>query len=119
MILTNPPFGGIEGRHIQANFPVPSSATELLFLQHIMKKLKPRDGARCGMGVPEGTLFRGGAFAEVKRDLLAQFNLHTVVSLPPGAFAPSSDVKTAPYFLRAPGANPGDLVLRTPTPRGP
>jgi type I restriction enzyme M protein len=53
--------------------------------------------------VPEGTLFRGGAFAEVKRDLLEQFNLHTVVSLPPGTFAPYSDVKTALIFFERPG----------------
>jgi len=102
VVLTNPPFGGKEGLHIQANFPVQAKATELLFLQHIMKKLKPRDGARCGMVVPEGTLFRGGAFADVKRDLLEQFNLHTVVSLPPGTFAPYSDVKTALLFFERP-----------------
>lgn len=103
VVLTNPPFGGTEGRHIQANFPVQATATELLFLQHIMKKLKPKDGARCGMVVPEGTLFRGGAFATVKQDLLEQFNLHTVVSLPPGTFAPYSDVKTALLFFERPG----------------
>ena len=103
VVLTNPPFGGTEGRHIQANFPVRSNATELLFVQHVMKKLKARDGARCGMVVPEGTLFRGGAFAEVKKQLLEQFTLHTVVSLPPGTFAPYSDVKTALIFFERPG----------------
>ena len=118
VILTNPPFGGTEGRHIQANFPVPSSATELLFLQHIMKKLKPRDGARCGMVVPEGTLFRGGAFAEVKRDLLEQFNLHTVVSLPPGTFAPYSDVKTALIFFERPGPTREVWYYELPLPEG-
>jgi type I restriction enzyme M protein len=118
VILTNPPFGGVEGRHIQANFPVPSSATELLFLQHIMKKLKPRDGARCGMVVPEGTLFRGGAFAEVKRDLLEQFNLHTVVSLPPGTFAPYSDVKTALIFFERPGPTREIWYYELPLPEG-
>lgn len=101
--LTNPPFGGVEGRHIQQNFPIQVQATELLFVQHIMRKLKPRDGARCGMVVPEGTLFRGGAFADVKRDLLEQFALHTIVSLPPGTFAPYSDVKTALLFFERPG----------------
>ena len=75
VIMTNPPFGGIEGRHIRANFPIPASATELLFLQHIMRKLNPRDGARCGMVVAEGTLFRGGSFAEVKKALLQEFHL--------------------------------------------
>ena len=55
------------------------------------------------MVVPEGTLFRGGAFATVKQELLEQFNLHTVVSLPPGTFAPYSDVKTALLFFERPG----------------
>jgi type I restriction enzyme M protein len=103
VIMTNPPFGGVEGRHIQQNFLIQVQATELLFVQHIMKKLKPRDGVRCGMVVPEGTLFRIGAFGDVKRDLLEQFNLHTIISLPPGTFAPYSDVKTALLFFERPG----------------
>jgi len=118
VVLTNPPFGGMEGRHIQANFPVQSSATELLFLQHIMKKLKPRDGARCGMVVPEGTLFRSDAFADVKRDLLEQFNLHTVISLPPGTFAPYSDVKTALFFFERPGPTTEIWYYELPLPEG-
>lgn len=118
VVLTNPPFGGTEGRHIQANFPVQATATELLFLQHIMKKLKPRDGARCGMVVPEGTLFRGGAFATVKQDLLEQFNLHTVVSLPPGTFAPYSDVKTALIFFERPGPTKEVWYYELPLPEG-
>jgi len=118
VVMTNPPFGGTEGRHIQQNFPVQAQATELLFLQHIMKKLKPRDGARCGMVVPEGTLFRGGAFAEVKRDLLEQFNLHTVVSLPPGTFSPYSDVKTALIFFERPGPTGEIWYYELPLPKG-
>jgi type I restriction enzyme M protein len=100
IILTNPPFGGTEGRHIQENFNVRANATELLFLQHIIKKLKQTPNARCAMVVPEGTLFRSGAFAEVKRDLLEQFHLFAIVSLPPGTFSPYSDVKTALLFFK-------------------
>jgi len=118
VIMTNPPFGGTEGRHIQQNFPVQAQATELLFIQHIMKKLRPRPGARCGMVVPEGTLFRGGAFAEVKRDLLEQFTLHTVVSLPPGTFAPYSDVKTALLFFERPGPTREVWYYELPIPKG-
>lgn len=118
IVLTNPPFGGKEGRHIQANFPVEATATELLFLQHIMKKLKPKDGARCGMVVPEGTLFRSGAFATVKKDLLEQFNLHTVVSLPPGTFSPYSDVKTALLFFERPGPTKEVWYYEMPLPKG-
>ncbi len=103
VILTNPPFGGTENLQIQQNFPVKSNATELLFLEHIMKKLKPRDGARCGVVVPEGTLFRGNAFADVKEELLTTFKLSMVVSLPQGTFAPYSDVKTALLFFERPG----------------
>jgi len=118
VVLTNPPFGGTEARQIQQNFPVQAQATELLFLQHIMKKLKPRKGARCGMVVPEGTLFRTGAFSEVKRDLLDQFNLHTVVSLPPGTFAPYSDVKTALLFFERPGLTQEVWYYELPLPEG-
>jgi type I restriction enzyme M protein len=116
VIVTNPPFGGTENRQIQTNFPVKANATELLFVQHIMKKLKPRDGARCGMVVPEGTLFRGGAFATVKQELLERFNLHTVVSLPPGTFAPYSDVKTALLFFERPGPTRETWYYELPLP---
>ncbi len=118
IVLTNPPFGGTEGSHIQQNFPIKSNATELLFLQHIMKKLKPRDGARCGMVLPEGTLFRAGAFAEVKKDLLDQFNLHTLISLPPGTFSPYSDVKTALIFFERPGPTREIWYYELPLPEG-
>ncbi|WP_340690620.1 class I SAM-dependent DNA methyltransferase [Hydrogenobacter thermophilus] len=118
VIMTNPPFGGKEGHHIQQNFPVQSQATELLFLQHIMKKLKPKAGARCGIVVPEGTLFRGGAFAEVKKTLLEEFNLHTIVSLPPGTFAPYSDVKTALIFFERPGPTKEIWYYELPLPEG-
>ncbi len=118
VVVTNPPFGGTEGRHVQANFPVQANATELLFLQHIMKKLKPYDGTRCGMVVPEGTLFRTGSFADVKEQLLEQFDLHTIVSLPPGTFAPYSDVKTALIFFERPGPTEAIWYYELPLPQG-
>jgi type I restriction enzyme M protein len=118
VILTNPPFGGTENQQIQENFPVQVNATELLFLQHIMKKLRPRAGARCGMVMPEGVLFRGGAFATVKKDLLEQFNLHTIVSLPPGAFAPYADVKTVLMFFERPGPTRAIWYYELPLPEG-
>jgi len=118
VVLTNPPFGGTENPQIQQNFPVKSNATELLFIEHIMKKLKPRDGARCGMVVPEGTLFRTGQFATVKAELLKDFNLHTVVSLPPGTFAPYSDVKTGLLFFERSGPTKEVLYYELPIPIG-
>jgi type I restriction enzyme M protein len=116
VVLTNPPFGGTENAQIQQNFPVKANATELLFIEHIMKKLKVHDGARCGMVVPEGTLFRGGAFATVKQELLETFNLFMVVSLPPGTFAPYSDVKTGLLFFERPGPTREVLYYEVPLP---
>ncbi|MBO8179740.1 MAG: SAM-dependent DNA methyltransferase [Archaeoglobus sp.] len=87
VILTNPPFGGKEGKHIRQNFPYPSSKTEILALQYVMRKLKK--GGRCGIVVPEGILFNTSekAFVNTKRDLLENYNVHTIISLPSGVFA--------------------------------
>ena len=98
VILTNPPFGGKESKQIQQNFPVQSQATELLFLQLIMRHLKPQ--GRCAMVVPEGVLFRGDAFAQVKRDLLESCDVRAIVSLPGGVFQPYSGVKTNLLFFQ-------------------
>lgn len=98
IILANPPFGGKEQAAIQTNFPVESNATELLFLQHIEKSLK-NDG-RAAVVVPEGVLFQtNAAYQAVKKKLLSDGNLHTVVSLPAGVFLPYSAVKTSVIFL--------------------
>lgn len=98
IILANPPFGGKEQALIQKNFPVESNATELLFLQHMEKCLKPN--GRAGIVVPEGVLFQtNAAYQEVKAKLLKECNLHTVVSLPAGVFLPYSAVKTSVIFF--------------------
>ncbi|AUT02872.1 restriction endonuclease subunit M [Nostoc sp. CENA543] len=116
IVLTNPPFGGKENAQIQENFPVKSNATELLAVEHIIKKLKLSSKARCGMVVPAGTLFRSGAFATVKQMLLNDFSLFLVVSLPPGAFAPYSDVKTALLFFERSRATKEVLYYEMPLP---
>lgn len=86
IILTNPPFGGVEGKEVLQSFPVRSSDTELLALYYVMKKLKA--GGKAGIVLPEGVLFRtGGVYTTVKKELLENFNLHTIISLPPGVFA--------------------------------
>ena len=85
VILTNPPFGGSVAEHLKDNLPVPTSSTELAALQYCMRKLKK--GGRCGIVLPEGVLFRGGAYKRVKMELLKEFNVHTIISLPPGTFA--------------------------------
>ena len=103
LIVANPPFGGKEKPQIQQNFPIPSNATELLFLQHFMKSLKK--GGQAAIVVPEGILFQtGSAFRNVKEELLANFNVHTILSLPAGVFLPYSGVKTNVLFFDRSGS---------------
>jgi len=103
IIIANPPFGGKEKPQIQQNFPVHANATELLFLQHFMKNL--RLGGKAAIIVPEGVLFQtNNAFAQVKKELLENFNLHTIVSLPAGVFLPYSGVKTNIIFFERRGS---------------
>jgi type I restriction enzyme M protein len=85
VILTNPPFGGKVAEHSRDNLPVRTSSTELAALQYCMRKLNK--GGRCGIVLPEGVLFRSGAYKRVKMELLNRFNVHTIISLPPGTFA--------------------------------
>ncbi|MDD3302701.1 MAG: N-6 DNA methylase [Candidatus Gracilibacteria bacterium] len=98
IILANPPFGGKEKDMIQQNFPIKTNATEMLFLQHIMKNLKL--GGKSSIIVPEGVLFNtGNAFQDIKKELLENFNLHSIISLPAGVFLPYSGVKTNVIFF--------------------
>jgi type I restriction enzyme M protein len=97
VILANPPYGGKMAQQLQTNFTVHSGATEVLFLQHIMKTLARR--GRAGVVVPEGVLFRGGPDLKVRQKLLAEFNVHTVLSLPAGVFLPYTGVKTNVIFF--------------------
>jgi type I restriction enzyme M protein len=104
VILTNPPFGGEEERKILVNFPPDKQTTEtaLLFLQLIMRKLHraPRKG-RAAVVVPNGTLFGDGVAARIKEELLREFNLHTIVRLPNGVFAPYASIPTNILFFKA------------------
>lgn len=98
IILANPPFGGKEKDQIQINFPIKTNATEMLFMQHFMKKLKT--WGKAAIVVPEWVLFNTwNAFQKIKSDLLERFNLHTIVSLPAWIFLPYSGVKTNIIFF--------------------
>jgi type I restriction enzyme M protein len=100
VILTNPPFGGKEGSEAQTNFAYKTSATTVLFLQHLIDNLKP--GGRCGVIVDEGVLFRTneGGFVQTKRKLLDDCDVWCIVSLPAGTFiGAGGGVKTNILFF--------------------
>lgn len=86
IILTNPPFGGQEHNSVQENYPIQTAATEGLALQYVMRHLKK--SGRCGIIMPEGKiLFSGGAFERIREEFLNKCNVHTIISLPQGAFS--------------------------------
>ncbi len=100
VILSNPPFGGKEGRDAQADFAFQTKATQILFLQHVIDNLN--DGGRCGIVLDEGVLFRTteDAFIRTKRKLLEECDLWCIVSLPGGAFSGAgAGVKTNLLFF--------------------
>ncbi len=100
VVLTNPPFGGKEGKEAQTNFDYKTNSTQVLFLQHVIRSL--REGGRCGIVLDEGLLFRTNqdAFVKTKRKLLDECELWCVVSLPAGVFtAAGAGVKTNLLFF--------------------
>ena len=97
IVLANPPFGGGERPEVQHNFPIRSSETAYLFLQHFIRKLKA--GGR-GAVVIKNTFLSNtdNASVELRRELLASCNLHTVLDCPGGTFQ-GAGVKTVVLFF--------------------
>jgi type I restriction enzyme M protein len=125
VIVTNPPFGGEEEKGIQDNFPEDrqTAETALLFLQLIMRKLHrnpTRAGrpARAAVVVPNGTLFADGVCARIKEELLRDFNLHTIVRLPNGVFAPYTNIPTNILFFDRSGQTHEVWYYEQPLPEG-
>jgi type I restriction enzyme M protein len=120
VILSNPPFGGEEEAGILSNFPDDrrTAETALLFLQLIMRRLKRKGKGRAAVVVPHGVLFGDGVAARIKADLLEKFNLHTVVRLPEGVFAPYTDIASNLLFFDTTGPT-GDIhYWEQPAPEG-
>lgn len=99
VIVTNPPFGGMEEDGIENNFPatVRTRETADLFLVLIIKLLKP--GGRGAVVLPDGTLFGEGVKTRIKEELLNECNLHTIVRLPNGVFNPYTGIRTNLLFF--------------------
>ncbi|HLQ52971.1 MAG TPA: class I SAM-dependent DNA methyltransferase [Streptosporangiaceae bacterium] len=118
VILTNPPFGGEEERSILANFPEKTRTAETawLFMQLVIRQLA--DGGRCGIVIPNGVLFADGVGARIKQDLLSSCNLHTVVRLPDGAFAPYTDIPSNLLFFAKTGRTKEVWFYEVPPPAG-
>lgn len=99
IVITNPPFGGREEDGIESNFPTAYRTKETadLFLILILRLLK--DTGRAALVLPDGTLFGEGVKTRIKEKLLTECNLHTIVRLPNGVFAPYTGIKTNILFF--------------------
>ena len=124
-ILTNPPFGGEEEAGIKSNFPddLQTSETALLFLQlhmRLLKRPEKNNGkpGRAAVVVPNGTLFGDGVCARIKERLLKEFNLHTIVRLPNGVFAPYTGIPTNLLFFDRSGPTKTVWFYEIPLPEG-
>jgi type I restriction enzyme M protein len=98
VILTNPPFGGKEGKEVKNRYK--TGATQICFLTHVQEKLKT--GGKCAIVMDEGVLFRTNesGFVDAKRRLLSNCNLWCIVSLPAGVFTSAgAGVKTNVLFF--------------------
>jgi len=99
VVVTNPPFGGMEEDGIEKNFPATFRTRETadLFLTLIIHILKP-DG-RAAIVLPDGFLFGEGIKTRIKEKLLTECNLHTIIRLPNGVFSPYTGIKTNLLFF--------------------
>jgi len=118
MVLTNPPFGkkssitviGEDGKagkesltYERADFWTTTSNKQLNFLQHVKSMLKPGSG-RAAVVVPDNVLFEGGAGETIRRKLLHECDVHTLLRLPTGIFYAQGVKANVLFFDRKPGA---------------
>lgn len=118
VIVTNPPFGGAEEKAISTSVPPDLRNTETadLFLVHIMALLK--DGGRCGLVLPDGFLFGTGIKSAIKKKLLEENDLHTIVRLPKDVFAPYTNINTNLLFFTKGRPTEGVWFYRLEMPEG-
>jgi len=118
VVVTNPPFGGMEEDGIETNFPAAFRTRETadLFLILIMQMLKP--GGRAAVVLPDSLLFGDGIKTRIKEKLLEDCNLHTIVRLPKGVFSPYTTINTNLLFFTKGGPTEEIWFYEHPYPDG-
>ncbi len=119
IIITNPPFGGIEEDGIEKNFPKKFQTRETadLFMALIMHLLRENTG-KAAVVLPDGFLFGEGVKTTIKQELLNEFNLHTIVRLPKGVFSPYTNISTNILFFEKGGSTKDVWFFEHPYPEG-
>ena len=119
VILMNPPYGGSEKAEVKNHFPadLASSETADLFMSVVMYRLK--ENGRAAVILPDGFLFgTDNAKLNIKRKLLKEFNLHTVVRMPGSVFAPYTSITTNILFFDRTGPTEQTWFYRLDMPQG-
>lgn len=118
VIAMNPPFGGIEEDTVLTNFPQQFQTKETadLFMTLIMYRLSEK--GRAGVVLPDGFLFGEGVKTKIKEKLLSEFNLHTIVRMPNGVFAPYTGINTNLLFFEKGQATQDVWYFEHPLPEG-
>lgn len=119
VVLMNPPYGGSEKAEVKNHFPadLASSETADLFLSVIMYRLKKN--GRCAVILPDGFLFgTDNAKINIKKKLLSEFNLHTVIRMPQSVFSPYTSITTNILFFERSGRTTETWFYRLDMPEG-
>lgn len=119
VILMNPPYGGSEKDSVKSHFPsdLASSETADLFMSVIMYRLKKN--GRAAVILPDGFLFGiDNAKVAIKKKLLTEFNLHTVIRMPHSVFAPYTSITTNILFFDNTGSTKETWFYRLDMPEG-
>ena len=119
VVLMNPPYGGSEKADVKNHFPsdLASSETADLFMSVIMYRLK--EGGRAAVILPDGFLFgTDNAKLNIKKKLLSEFNLHTIVRMPGSVFSPYTSITTNILFFDRTGPTRETWFYRLDMPEG-
>jgi type I restriction enzyme M protein len=119
VILMNPPYGGTEKKSVQANFPqeLRDSETADLFITEILYRLK--DNGKVGIVLPDGFLFgEDNTKVAIKKKLIGECNLHTIIRLPGSIFAPYTSIATNLLFFDKTGPTKEIWFYRMDIPEG-
>lgn len=118
VIAMNPPFGGVEEDSVLTNFPnaFQTKETADLFMTVMMYRLS--DKGRAGVVLPDGFLFGEGVKTKIKEKLLGEFNLHTIVRMPNGVFAPYTGINTNLLFFEKGEPTKEVWFFEHPLPKG-
>lgn len=119
IILMNPPYGGTEKKSVQQNFPTElrDSETADLFMVEILYRLK--QNGKVGIVLPDGFLFgNDNTKVNIKKKLMEECNLHTIIRLPGSIFAPYTSIATNLLFFDKTGPTKETWFYRMDLPDG-